>query len=732
MNELFTYLFDEDILKNVLREKWIKHYDFNFIDINVIEGLLNTKNNISDLLAFVYNKATASNLPLDMKETALAQSEVGVASTTQKTKTKEGETTEGKKITKSKSVKKLTVPVPFKLSENKPRLLQEPMAISNQLTFKAIPLADYKKTSLAKIEEQRKEQRQIIKQHIMERNEKEKGFEFKTDKRPTNIEKIREEVENKIKSTLQFNNKYMNPIKDFSKCDADVKYNEAAVIREEFLINKKKKEEEEALNKILIEKKDSNEFHRWQNEMNIKDDIIKMQEIEKRKIELELNREVACTYLQRRIKKNQLKAAEHKKEELKNLQKKKEEKEEDIRIKKEIIKDINKDKDNYMKQKLQHIKDNQELYKKRKNEFNELNLIAKEEKKILLDRRDDLIRQIRELEKLPLRRVTGFDPTETPGDGLLEEMSLVELRERLALQKRMLADEIKAKKEENKLRMQEKADELIKKAQTIQENRDKLRNQKEIERKIKKEAKIAEKERRRLMREASLFKIKEKIELKKQKWKKEDEIFQKKIREIKLQRQFLQLGRDAVEFKQFKQIEDGVERKINDRQNKDLIDQLALEKVRWTDIKMRYDDAKKCNKEIKELLKRYNSSYSLSENLNRMIEDEDKMYKKAVYDRERALNKYLQADIKEKNRFCFKMQEKTMKKRLKQNKSSLNQRMKLTNILDKAQNSTIPIDNKNEEEAKKVNEYSDDEEKNAIQDKLQNEKLLSQNQAILN
>ena len=28
-------------------------------------------------------------------------------------------------------------------------------------------------------------------------------------------------------------------------------------------------------------------------------------------------------------------------------------------------------------------------------------------------------------------------------------------------------------------------------------------------------------------------------------------------REIKLQRQFLQLGRDVVEFKQFKQIEDG-------------------------------------------------------------------------------------------------------------------------------------------------------------------------------
>ena len=48
-------------------------------------------------------------------------------------------------------------------------------------------------------------------------------------------------------------------------------------------------------------------------------------------------------------------------------------------------------------------------------------------------------------------------------------MSLVELRERLALQKRMHLDEIKSKKEENKLRMQERADELVNKAQILQD-----------------------------------------------------------------------------------------------------------------------------------------------------------------------------------------------------------------------------------------------------------------------
>ena len=738
MNELFTYLFDEDVLRNRLREKWIKLYDFNFVDKDIIGGLLTTKKNISDLLTFIYNKATASNLPVDEKEkekeTSLNPPTIAPSTTLKTTKLEETKDEKyTKETTKPKTGKKVTIPVPFNLSENKPRVLQEPMAISNQIKIKPLPLANYKKTSLKEIEEKRKEQLQIIKENIIEKNKKVKPFDLRTDKRPTNTEKVREEVENKIKATLQFDNKYMNPIKDFSKCDADVRYNEAAIIREEYLIDKKNKEEEAALNKILVEKKDSKEFERWQSEMKIKDDIIKMQEIEKRKLELELNREVASTYMQRRIQKNQLKAAEHKKQELINMKKKAEEKAEDIKQKKEVIKEIHKEQENVAKQKAQKKKENQELYKNRKKEYNELNLIAQEEKKILLERRDDLIRQIRELEKLPIRRTTGFDPTETPGYGLLEEMSLVELRERLALQKRMHLDEIKSKKEENKLRMQERADELVNKAQIIQENRDRLRNMKEVERKAKKDAIIAEKARIKAQREKSLFEVKQKIENKKQKLKKEDEIFQKKIREIKLQRQFLQLGRDAVEFKQFKQIEDGVERKINDRQNQDLIDQLALEKIKWVDVKMRHTDAKKINKDLKEMLNNYNNAYELSGTLNQMIHDEDKMYKKAVYDRERALNKYLQDDIKEKNKFCFEMQQKTMKKNnIKKNKSygtNINNKRTENMVNTEKLNNTEKI-NFNTDEDKKVNEGSDEEEKNEIQNKIENENILSQNQAV--
>ena len=612
---------------------------------------METKQKISDIIKFINEKATCGFISKE-KGKENEEEEEGEKEGEKETSAKlESGLTTNKKSPK-KVIKKITIPEPFNLSVNKPKILQEPMAITNTPQFTALPLGNYQKTSLKDIENERKNRLEIIKKNIIERTQKDRNtYTLEGDNRPTNLERIKEEVEKEIQKTLQFNNKYVVPLKDFSKIKGDVKYNETAIIREEYLIDKKNKEEEAALKKILIEKKDSKEFDRWVAEMKIRDDILKMQEIDKRKLELELNREIASNHFNIRKNRNQLRAAEHKQQERLNLQKKEEERKEEIKNKKEVVKEIQKDQENMMKNKKKLIESNQELYKNRKKELDELNLMAKEEQKIYNERRDNLIRQIRELEKLPIKREKGFDPTETPGYGFLEEMSLVELKERLALQKQMLLDEINSKKEENKLKMQERADDLVNKALIIQENRDKLRNQKEMERKMMKENRDNLNERFRIEKEKNLFAYKKKIEDKKRRLKNEDEIFQKKIREIKLQQQFNQLGRDAVEFKQFQNIEDGMEKKINNQQNQSLVDGLASEKVNWGKINIRYNNAKKNNKYVKDLLGNYKEDYLLSSALNYMINDEDRKYKKAVYDRERALQKYLQEDIKEKNKF---------------------------------------------------------------------------------
>lgn len=288
MNELFSYLFDEKILKDKLRHKWIKLYDFNYIDNNIIEGLLKTKKNIADILQFVKNKATIGFAKESTQDT----------SSKPKTEAPENSKQEGEPA--QPEIRRITVPEPFNLSVNKEIIFPPP--VNYQIKFKSnpVPVEAYKKTSLKDINEKHQKQLEIIKKNVLEKYGKNTAFDLKTEKIKEKLPEIKKEIEKKEQESLQFNNKYFNPPKDFSKDKVDLKTNEAAIIREEYLITKKKKEEEAKLKQILIEKKDSKEFYRWQEEMKIKDDILKMQEIQKRKIELDLNREVASTYMQRR------------------------------------------------------------------------------------------------------------------------------------------------------------------------------------------------------------------------------------------------------------------------------------------------------------------------------------------------------------------------------------------------------------------------------------------------
>lgn len=79
--------------------------------------------------------------------------------------------------------------------------------------------------------------------------------------------------------------------------------------------------------------------------------------------------------------------------------------------------------------------DNRKIRDEVNRELTEAMQRKKEEDAIELRKKEELIRQIRELERIPIVRTKGFDPTETSGVGLLEEMSIAELRERLEFNK---------------------------------------------------------------------------------------------------------------------------------------------------------------------------------------------------------------------------------------------------------------------------------------------------------
>jgi hypothetical protein len=103
----------------------------------------------------------------------------------------------------------------------------------------------------------------------------------------------------------------------------------------------------------------------------------------------------------------------------------------------------------------------------------------KEEDAAELRKREELIRQIRELEKIPIVRTQGFDPTETAGHGLLNEMSMAELRERLEYEKIVREAETEKKREETRKFKEEKSEMLSSTAESIMRARNDLKDKKE-------------------------------------------------------------------------------------------------------------------------------------------------------------------------------------------------------------------------------------------------------------
>ena len=114
---------------------------------------------------------------------------------------------------------------------------------------------------------------------------------------------------------------------------------------------------------------------------------------------------------------------------------------EDFQKKVEVVGQVHSQKDKAAEAMEAMRNENRELRNQISKEIAEALKRKRDEEEFEHRRKQELIRQIRELEKIPIVRTKGFDPTETGGYGLLEEMSIAELRERIEFNKRKLEQE---------------------------------------------------------------------------------------------------------------------------------------------------------------------------------------------------------------------------------------------------------------------------------------------------
>ena len=380
---------------------------------------------------------------------------------------------------------------------------------------------------------------------------------------------------------------------DFDKVEAPVKINTAAILREAQLLKKKQDEEQQVMKDFEMNMRDASEFDRWSKEMGMKENNERIEHMNNKKIEMEMCRAEAIAAKEHKFKENNFNAAKMKVQSQIREDQRQHEKVVDKVVKKDLISKVQdqrlvaEDEKDKMKQKNKDVRDQVHT------EISQALARRKDEDAAELRRKEELIRQIRELEKIPIVRTQGFDPTETAGFGLLNEMSIAELRERLEYEKIRREAETEQKREENLKAKEEKAEMLSGYAESIMKARDDLKSNKERERLEKQRQKEEEEAKRKEVRERGLLEAYDRISEKKRLRKEEEDRLAAELRKIKLQREYLNADKSMMEKKAWKELEAGAERQARDKQNNKLLDQWRANGIKVKDLSINAQNNKK-------------------------------------------------------------------------------------------------------------------------------------------
>ncbi|NXE63253.1 CFA99 protein, partial [Calcarius ornatus] len=229
-----------------------------------------------------------------------------------------------------------------------------------------------------------------------------------------------------------------------------IKLNTATILREGALYQRKLEEELKRVENLQQGAGDSSEFLEWQKQMRGKDVEDQLAEIECRRLQGKLSYEEAVLAHQNVTQENKKKADLLREEKAELMHLCAEKRLQEQKEMKELVEQVMEGHKNVKqaKEKIQEYK--QQIVQQVCEESGELLRQALEEQEERNRKRDELIQQIRAIESTPSIRHKVVDLTETGGHGLFGEMSVVELRERLALLK-----------EEQKAAEEEKRDQII-------------------------------------------------------------------------------------------------------------------------------------------------------------------------------------------------------------------------------------------------------------------------------
>lgn len=566
------YVFNPENVENLCKDEWMKLYDVGFVG-DVLRDLKYFQEPADDLIELLEERVFMS---AQKKEEEAAAWSLG------------GE-------------KKATVPVPFKLTKTKPKVAPYEEPTYEPIKAKPAPKFLAGKTSTDIAIERAKEEN---KRKMKEKYESAKAFVPRVATRPSNFDKVCREVKEREESLLNFKGVKPRPVPRVP--DVQVQLNVATVLRENALHQKRIEEEKRKAESYEQELRDASEFEEWQARMKRLDEENRRKEIERRRKEMGKIAKAAMDAQKLRIEANRTEAHGLKKL-LRSLG---DQHKQDI----EAIEAMNKNsrakvikdraKVSAIRTKLREEKHSNAYSIKSEQALN-LDKIAENSKAELLQKRK-IIEKVKAPSSVP-KEVKTFDPTKTAELGLLDEMPLTELHERLRLERDAAQEEEMNRRAKIRLMKMQRSEKL---SALLAENTQfrKIASIQGAARrtlKVEKERVQVTKEREKM--EKSMVKTYSRLKEKQDLRNEAVAALKKEEQEILAMQQSQAADKGAVEEKKFRELTMGAEREIMLKQVEKKKEALIYEatKVKENRIKMAHVQREKHRK--KEALEAYDA-----------------------------------------------------------------------------------------------------------------------------
>ncbi|TSN67070.1 Cilia- and flagella-associated protein 99 [Bagarius yarrelli] len=398
MYKFLHFFFNATNLTTWIRSEWSQLYDTTYVEKKWIVPLLRWQTELEGLLEYLEKK-----------------------------------TTKGSQLTKFP--KKSTTPQEFDLTKPRPRRLLAPELIPLQEKAKPVPSSIYRSPKEHEVLEEIKQKNHLKAQKVLyEANTQQ--FQCANPQKSEKTKNIISEIQQNMESTLKFDSIYSSGTPATQKTNIiPVKLNAATILREAELYNRQMKEELNRFECLMQGAGEPSAFLQWQKEMKEKDLQEQLAQLERRRLEAKITHSEALLAREQVLELNQHKALLKKEETAQVMRRYAEKRLREEKVMKELVQLVADGHKNSKaaKVKLQEIK--KRIVKEVSEQNQELLRQALEESQAELCQKFELIRQIRAIESVPHLNHKFLDDTETAGHELLCEMSLAELRERLARMK---------------------------------------------------------------------------------------------------------------------------------------------------------------------------------------------------------------------------------------------------------------------------------------------------------